>query len=297
MKNISSVWHILSLALLVGGAPACDALNKQDASAEKDKDKKADQDDDDESDSKSKKKKKAEEGDSASKKSDDKPAATTEKAADAVPVPTATGNAPAAPVTDPSQQTYPDLPNKIADSCATPHVIMATAPNSVGVDYPWTWTRQAMLANQQFKVVSGEPAAVGEVSFGVHLSSDKFQSAWVLVAKCHDGGTCNKLAAMYKGVVKGSMSQPVCGTLPMDLSPVTFKKPVLRDLGDPRNTLPASSDTIGQCARLQACAVAMDPPAKAGKENIGFDCQKAPSNFKREDATRYPCSEVMACLK
>lgn len=203
---------------------------------------------------------------------------------------------PAAPVTSPTQQTYPDIANKISESCASPWVILATAPNSVGVDYPWTWSRQALLANQQFKVVSGEPSAPGEVTFQVHLASDRFQSAWVLVGKCQDGGTCNKLAAMYKAIVKGAQSQPACGKLPMDLSPATFKKPVLRELGDPQRSLPESKDTIGKCARLQACSVAMDPPNKAGKEEIGYECQKSPSKFNTSCATRYPCAEVMKCL-
>ncbi len=206
------------------------------------------------------------------------------------------GKAPDQAVNSPSQQTYPDDPiKKIADHCSKPFVIMSTAPNSVGDDYPWTWTRQAMLANQQFKVVDGEPAAPGQVSFQLHLASSKYQLAWVLVAKCKDGGTCNKLAAMVKGIIKNSQSQPVCGKLPMDLSPVTFKKPVLREAGFSSNTLPEKTDVKGMCARLQACTVATDT-SKSGTETIGFDCQKAPSNFKTACARKYPCKAVMDCL-
>jgi hypothetical protein len=102
---------------------------------------------------------------------------------------------------------------------------------------------------------------------------------------------------MNKAIVAGSMSQPVCGKLPMDLSPATRKKPVLRELGNPQNSLPDSKDVPGQCARLQACSVAMDPPTKAGKEKIGLDCQKSPSSFKTACATKYPCAEVMKCLE
>lgn len=302
MKVASALATLLSIvaaALLV--VPGCDASKKDEASAKKEKSKKkADDEGEDEDDGEGKKKKKKKKGSEAGS---DKPtatatqAATTTAAAPDAP-PSATGNAPPpVAVTNPSLQTYPDLPNKIADSCTTARVIMATAPNSVGPDYPWTWSRQAMLANQQFKVVEGNPSAPGEVTFELHLASDKFQNAWVLVGKCHDGGTCNKLAAMYKAIVKGSVSQPVCGTLPMDLSPATFKKPVLRELGRSQNTLPDSSDVVGQCARLQACSVAMDPPAKAGKEEIGVECQKTPTKFKTSCATRYPCAEVMKCLE
>ncbi len=284
MKLESALRTIIAVA--VAGSFAAVAMPGCNTSSGKDeakKEKKGDDDDDDDDDKK-KKKKKDKDGD----KEDN--ADKADKTADKDDAP------PAAPVTDPSQQTYPDIANKIADNCSTPFVIMTTAPNSVGADYPWTWTRQAMLANQQFKVVSGEPAGPGEVTFQLHLASDKFNNAWVLVAKCHDGGTCNKLAAMNKGIVKGSQSQPVCGKLPMDLSPSTMKKPVLRELGNPQNTLPDSKDVPGQCARLQACTVAMDPPAKAGKEEIGFECQKAPTKFKTDCATKYPCAEVMKCL-
>lgn len=297
------------LAIAVTGTfvlPGCNALNKDEGSSAKKEKKSSDDDEDDDEGSKKKdKKKKKKEGaesDSDGKKADksDKPAPTEKPVADtktADAAPTVKDPAPpTTPVTDPSQQTYPDVANKISDSCDNPYVIMNTAPNSVGIDYPWTWSRQAMLANQQFKVVGADPSAPGEVSFQVHLASDKFQNAWVLVAKCKDGGTCNKLAAMYKAIVKGSQSQPVCGKLPMDLSQATFKKVVLRELGNPQNTLPDSSDVPGQCARLQACSVAMDPPTKSGKEEIGFECQKSPSKFKTSCATRYPCAEVMKCL-
>ncbi len=308
--KLSSLFQAL-LAVAIAGSfvslPGCNTSDKSEASSDK-KDKKdkkdKDDDEDDDSDKKKKKKKDKKDDEADAKDAKDKPAAkkdeptaTAAKTADAAPTVKDNAPPPSGPVTDPSQQTYPDISNKIADNCSTPFVIMTTAPNSVGADYPWTWTRQAMLANQQFKVVSGDPGAPGEVGFDVHQASDKHNNAWVLVAKCHDGATCNKLAAMNKAIVKGSTSQPVCGKLPMDLSPSTRKKPVLRDLGNPQNTLPSSTDVPGQCARLHACSVAMDPPAKAGKETIGLDCQKAPSNFKTSCATKYPCAEVMKCME
>jgi len=206
--------------------------------------------------------------------------------------------APAGAVTDPSQQTYPeDGIQKIADSCANAFAVAATAPNTVGPDYEWTWTRQALLANQQFKVVNGKPKARGEVSFELHQASAKLNNSFVLLAQCADGLTCNKLAAMLKGVVQGAPAQPACGTLPMDLGPATLKKPVLPAADFASNTLPNEKDTVGTCARLQACTVAMDPPAKAGKENVGLECQKAPSNFKTQCARKFPCVEVTKCLE
>jgi hypothetical protein len=222
------------------------------------------------------------------------PAPTVAATGDARPA--VTNATPATPVTDPSQQTYADVTNPIPNECKSAAVLMTSAPESVGVDYPWTWTRQALLANQQYKVVEGPPSVPGEVSFEVHQASSKHSGAWVLVARCADGGTCNKLAAMQKAIVKGAAAQPVCGALPMDLSPTTRKKVVLRELGNPQNTLPGKTDVIGQCARLHACTVAMDPKANATTD-IGPSCQKGPSSFKTSCASEYPCSAVLSCLK
>lgn len=268
------------------------------------KDKQAKDEESEEETPKKKKKKKSTASASATTSSVASGTVATPAAPSPTPAPTSTDAAPSVsdkkppsgPVTDPNQQTYADVANPIADNCSTPSVLMTTAPESMGADYAWTWTRQALLANQQFKVVSGSPAAHGEVAFEVHQASDTFKNAWVLVAKCHDGSTCNKLAAINKAIIKGSVSQPVCGPLPMQLSASTFKKPVLRELGVPQNTLPDSSDIVGQCARLHACTIAMDPTANA-KTNIGLDCQKSPSNFKTSCATRYPCVEVTKCLE
>ena len=198
------------------------------------------------------------------------------------------------PVTSPEQQSYSmEGVKKIADNCAKAFVIMSTAPERVGADYTWTWARQALLANQQFKVVDGEPEAPGQVTFQLHKASQRFQNAWVLVAKCKDGGTCNYLAAMHKAIVKGSSSTPVCGNLPMDLGPATFKKPVLRKSAFSPDSLPDATDGAGLCARLHACTIAMDTSTAT---NIGFDCQKAPSRFKTACARKYPCKAVMDCM-
>jgi hypothetical protein len=200
------------------------------------------------------------------------------------------------PVTSPELQTYPDIANKISDGCAKAYAIAASAPNSVGDSYGWSWTRQAMLANQQFKVVSGDPTGLGEVTFDLHLASDKWQNAWVLVARCNNGLTCNKLASMLKAVVPNATPQVACDKLPMDLSAATFKKPVLRELGSPTSSLPDDKDGAGLCARLHACTVAMDT-SKSGTEKLGLDCQKAPTKFKTSCAQKYPCQEVVKCME
>lgn len=61
---------------------------------------------------------------------------------------------------------------------------------------------------------------------------------------------------------------------------------------DMRQDLPAASDTIARCSRLNACLIATD---RSTPGDPFLECQKAPSGFKLDCASRYPCSEVLAC--
>ena len=205
-----------------------------------------------------------------------------------------TGVTPATPATPSPAQGYPlDAIKPIADNCSSAKVIMTAAPTNADNKYSWTFTRQAMLANQQFKVVSGPPSVPGQVQFlQFEAGTKKPDGSWPqmnLVAFCADGGTCNQLAAMYKGVVRSSNPQPVCGQLP---GPLGDSSPVSIQQGDPKGDLPADTDTIGMCARLSACMIATD---RATPGDPGLECQKAPSKFKTACAKKYPCSEVLAC--
>ena len=175
----------------------------------------------------------------------------------------------------------------LPDGCTTPSVILATAPSSVGSSYGWNITRQAFLANQQIKIVGGQPAAPGEV----HLAPyDYTGNAYALVATCHDGATCNKVAAMYKGIVRSSNPQLTCGKVNgVGASPIA----AFSWNADPRQNLPAASDPVALCARLDACPIATD---RSTPGDPFLECQKAPGKFKTACATRYPCAEVMACL-
>ena len=173
----------------------------------------------------------------------------------------------------------------IPDSCASAHVILSTAPASVGADHPWQTARQALLANQQFKVVDGEPAAPGQVHLGTFDSNGSF----ALVAACKDGGTCNQLAAMYKALIRSSHPQVICGHVPgMSAEPVGAFS-----FGAAQQNLPTSGDAIAACARLDACMIATD---RSTPGDPFLECQKAPSSFKLRCAEKYPCAEVMACL-
>lgn len=183
---------------------------------------------------------------------------------------------------------YPlDKIKTIPDNCQSPSVILSTAPKKVGSDYPWNISRQAMLANQQFKVVSGPPAVPGEVKLATYTMGESL----ALVAECNDGGTCNALAAMYKAIIRTSVPQVYCGAVP-GLS----KGPVygFSWAGDPNANLPARADTVALCARLNACMIAIDRNTPG---DPFVECQRGPSKFKTACATRYPCAEVMACVE
>ncbi len=276
-------WILLALPLALFGGAGC----KDQASAQKDKTRTERSDDDDDAP----RKKHAKKGEGESKS--DAPSATARSSAAEAPK----ADAPKVDskdkaVTAPAMQSYKlDGIKKIDDSCASPWVIVANAPETVGVDYDWKWSKQALVANQQFHVVTTTPAAVGDVSFEVHQADATMSSAWVLVARCNDGGTCNYLAAMYKAVVKSSNPQPVCGSLPASLG--AAKKHLDLLAGGAEANVPHEGDTIGLCARLSACNVAMKPDST---DDVGIQCQKAPSTFKTSCASRYPCAEVMACL-
>jgi hypothetical protein len=209
------------------------------------------------------------------------PEATHKPAAQ--PKPAATAQ-PAAPQGD-----YPlSAIRAIPDSCASPAVLLTTAPESAGPSPPWHVTRQAFLANQQFRVVIGAPSAPGEV----HLAPYRFKdTAYALVATCKDGGTCNRVAAMYKAIVRSSSPQLVCGKLQgLSASPSgNF------DWGihDPKQNLPPPGDVSARCARISACRIATD---RSTPGDPFLECQKAPQTVKTACADRYPCAEVMSCL-
>jgi hypothetical protein len=173
----------------------------------------------------------------------------------------------------------------IPDNCQSASAILVTAPKSVGPDYEWTISRQALLANQQFKVVTGDPKAGMDIS----LAPYEFQGGYALVARCADGATCNQLAAMYKAIVRSGSPQVICGKVAgIGAAPVgTF-----RWGATPQDNLPGDKDPVGKCARLSACMIATDR-GTAGDPFL--ECQKTPQNFKIECASRYPCADVLAC--
>lgn len=193
-----------------------------------------------------------------------------------------------APAPAPAVTGYPlDKIKTIPDNCQSPSVILSTAPKKVGSDYPWNISRQALLANQQFKVVSEPPAVPGEVKLATFAMGESL----ALVAQCNDGGTCNALAAMYKAIVRTSVPQVYCGAVPgLSSGPVHG----FSWADEPGANLPAKTDTVALCARLNACMIATDRNTPG---DPFVECQRGPSKFKTACARRYPCAEVMACVE
>ena len=176
----------------------------------------------------------------------------------------------------------------LADNCATPTVILSDAPMSVGDAYGWPASRQAFLANQQFKIVSGQPTAPGQVRLAPYHYNPFGTAVYALVATCSDGTTCNQIAAMYKAVVRSSKPQLVCGTPPgISGDPVSFSW-----AADPKDNLPPTGNAEAECARVSACTLTYRPETPGDPL---LACQKGATDFKIGCASRYPCSEVIAC--
>jgi len=189
---------------------------------------------------------------------------------------------------------------KIIDpTCKQPWVILTTAPPRTpdGAKPQWVWIRQALLANREFQPVGVDstacegslcfPKAAGQVHFATF--DIKSTDGIMLVATCNDGGTCNRLAAMYKGIVRTAKPQLGCGK----------KVPNAAGEGTPTSVwssadLPGKDDVIAQCARLAACMITVD---RSTPGDPGIDCQRAPSHYKLACARKPNCADVIACTK
>lgn len=222
-----------------------------------------------------------------------KPGESQVAASSAAPSATPSGAAPSSGGHAEGSTTLPnysfDKIKKIDDSCGTPWVMLATAPESVGKDYEWKYTKQALAANPEFHVGTGAPAQQWDVQFELHQLDASMSSAYALVAKCKDGLTCNNLAAMYKAAVKSANPQIGCGATPSSFGAQIKIVDLL-----PGGTAAATPDeVIGKCARLGACTARQDP---TGTKDVAIECQKAPSSFNLECSAKASCGEVVSCL-
>lgn len=208
------------------------------------------------------------------------------------PAPSASGAAPtsgnAAGSTSLPSYSF-DKIKKIDDSCASPWVMLATAPESLGANYEWKYTTQALAANPEFHVKTSEPAQQWDVQIELHQLDASMSSAYALVAKCKDGLTCNNLAAMYKAAVKSATPQIGCGAVPSSFGAMI--KVVDLVPGGAPNNMP--TEVIGKCARMGACNARQNP---TDTKDVAIECQKAPSSFNLECAMKPTCGEVASCL-
>jgi hypothetical protein len=209
--------------------------------------------------------------------------------------------------TVPSSGDWSTAPIKAIDAtCAKPWAILGDSPRKKdGGDGhaagSWPFARQALLANPDFVLVGrGDATCQGALCFPkapgqVHFTEYPYlkTESVMLIGTCADGGTCNRLAAMYKATVKTARPTLGCGTTVPAIG--GEGNPVgLRAGGPAENSLPKSDDSVGECARLAACMIALDHSTPG---DPGIECMKAPSKFKISCARKYPCSEVVACMK
>ncbi len=186
---------------------------------------------------------------------------------------------------------------QIPADCAAPRIIVATVAATSDNHYAWTATRQAMLANPRFKVVSHAPEAAGELYFrqiedrvGPAGGAD-VEPTRSLVAYCKDADTCNGFAAMHRAVVRSSHPQPICGNVPGDSD--NYQTVDIQWNGA-QGDLPKHTDTAAQCARLGACLITADPGTPGDPIR---ECQDTPAAWKTHCALQRSCADVLACLK
>jgi hypothetical protein len=245
-------------------------------------------------------------------KSEDKTGTPAATAAPALtPTPAATSAAaPAAPAegaaaaAPPSEKApagagggdYPaDSIKPIADNCSSASAILASVPKKVVEGWKegqeWTWATQALLAHQQFSLRDDATSQSMEVKF---LQYDQPGDAVALVAHCHDGVTCNKLAAMFRFTVPSAKPQLFCGAKIPGIQGVGGAVVKLTPFGGAESKLPEKDNVIGRCARLHVCSRKQD---RSTADDLGLSCQRAPGKFKTDCAKKPTCDAVVACMK
>jgi hypothetical protein len=183
----------------------------------------------------------------------------------------------------------------IADSCTKAAAILASVPRKVVEGWQdgheWNWAVQALLAHGRFSLRDDVTSQSMEVKF---LQYQQPNDAVALVAHCHDGITCNKLAAMYKFTVPGARPQLFCGANIPSIRGVGATVVKLTPFGGDAHKLPDAKNVIGRCARLHICSRKLD---RSSADDMGLQCQRAPGKFKTSCVAKRSCPEVVACAK
>jgi hypothetical protein len=219
------------------------------------------------------------------------PAASASAPAAVVSAAEATPAPPPPPATGPYAT---DGIRTIADDCVKASVLLSTSPKTQDDKYGWSFTKQALLAHPEFKISTAVPPKGAST---ITLQQFEFQPgktakpAKALMAFCNNGATCNRLAAMYKNVVRTSHPELFCGKYPETIkepaSPVEFGQ-------DAKKDLPEAKDLVSACARLAACMIAADHNTPG---DPGVECQRRPAAFKTYCAPKPHCTAVLECTK
>ncbi len=219
-------------------------------------------------------------------------------AAAPAPAPSAAA-APTTPTEAPAATASSGYPTEglktIADNCSAASAILASVPKRVVEGWKdgheWNWATQALLAHREFTLRDDTTEQSMEVKF---LQYDQPNDVAALVAHCHDGATCNKLAAMYKFTVPGAKPQLFCGARIPSIQGVGATVVKLTPLGGADQKIPDAQNVIGRCARLHICSRRLD---RSTPEDLGLSCQRAPAKHKTACAAKKSCPEVVACMK
>jgi hypothetical protein len=218
------------------------------------------------------------------------PAANTTTAAATAATTAAPSSAPSSTAAASPAGDYPmgDL-KPIPSDCARPRVLLTSGPAKLGLEFPWPLAKQVLLAHDSFHVVKSKPSKPGEIFLGTH---EVEKIGYGLVAECKDAETCNKLAAMYKGVMRSSTPQPYCGKMG-GLSDEP-KDSGFEWSANKKDNLPKDDEVQSQCARVTACMIKADHSIPGDPY---LECQKSPVKFKPKCPEKETCSEVLACAK
>jgi hypothetical protein len=220
-------------------------------------------------------------------------------AAAASPSAPSTAVAPPTPAAAPASASGSGYPTEglktIADNCKVASAILASVPKRVVEGWKdgheWNWATQALLAHREFTLRDDTTEQSMEVKL---LQYDQPNGVVALVAHCHDGVTCNKLAAMYKFTVPGAKPQLFCGAKIPSLQGVGATIVKLTPFGGADQKIPDAKNVIGRCARLHICSRKLD---RSTPEDLGLSCQRAPMKFKIACAAKKSCQEVVSCMK
>ncbi len=228
------------------------------------------------------------------------PAATVSAAPSAVAsaAPSAAATASAVSTAPPTSRKTDDFPlddiKTIADDCAEAWAVMTVitpALRNRSPDWLWNGFVQALYSDPRFMLVGGQPSGPMQIAI---LEGKHGEDNYALWARCSDGATCNKLAAMYRFVTPTARPWVYCGKGDQKVdrmgSKVLFASRAALE-AESRAKLDKSVES--QCHRIGICY--LREKGQDAKE-MGRECQMKPSTFTLACSRKPSCSEVVSCV-